>query len=529
MSPPHYSRAGRERIKRVVNFFSNVLRHPKPPFTGQPFVLAQWQIRDLIAPVFGTLNARGLRQYRTALWMMAKKNGKSNLSAGIALYLTFADGEQAGEICSAAGDRDQASITFDLAAAMVESSPILARRAEVIRSTKRIIDRKSGSVYRALSADAGTKHGYNWSGIIFDELHTQPNRELWDTLTTGTRSRKQPLCIAISTAGYDRNSICYEQYDYAKRVAAGKVEDPTFYSKIYEVPEEFDSFDERFWKAANPGLGTAEDIAAGRAFLDIQALRDDARKAREVPSYLNTFLRLSLNRWTSQESRWLPLEKWDACDAPVDLESLKGRPCFAGMDLSATTDLSSLVLLFPNDDGGFTVLPFFWIPQEGMLARSRRDRVDYEVWHRKGLIEATPGAVIDYGYIRAKVNDLAAEYEIRELAYDPYNATQLRIDLEGDGLNMIEIRQGFRTLSPATKELERLVLARKIRHGGHPVLRWNADNVTVISDPAGNIKPDKARSRERIDGISALINAVDVATRQLPPATPEVFVVSTTA
>jgi phage terminase large subunit-like protein len=527
MSTARYTKAGRERIQRVVNFFEKVLRHPKPPFTGQPFVLAPWQIRDLIAPVFGTLNARGLRQYRTALWMMAKKNGKSNLSAGIALYLTFADGEQSGEICSAAGDRDQASITFDLAAAMVEASPILARRAEVIRSTKRIIDRKSGSVYRALSADAGTKHGYNWSGIIFDELHTQPNRELWDTLTTGTRSRKQPLCIAISTSGYDRNSICYEQYDYAKRVATGKVDDPTFYGKIYEVPEDADPFDERFWKVANPGLGTAEQIAEGKAFLDIQALRDDARKAREVPSYLNTFLRLSLNRWTSQESRWLPMDKWDTCNAPVDADALKGRPCWAGLDLSSTTDLSSLVLVFPDDDGNLDVLPFFWIPRDGMLARSRRDRVDYEVWNRQRFLEATPGAVIDYEYIRAKINDLATEYEIRECLYDPYGATKLRIDLEGDGLNMIEVRQGFRTLSPACKELERLVLAGKIRHGGHPVLRWNADNVMVLSDPAGNIKPDKSRSRERIDGISALVNAIDGVSRQLPPATPEVFVVTT--
>jgi len=509
---------------RVVRFFHEVLRHPKPPFAGQPFILQPWQIEEIIKPIFDNVDERGARRIRKALIMMAKKNGKSGLAAGLALYLLFADGEWAGEICSAAGDREQASIVYNLAADMVDFAPVLRERAIVRRAVKRIVDRRTRSTYHAISAEAGTKHGPNWSGIIFDELHTQPDRELWDTLTTGTRGRRQPLTVAISTAGWDRQSICYELYDYGRRVQSGQIDDPTFYFRTWEVPEDADWEDERYWYLANPGLGTFEDIEAGRAFLDIEALRADYREAKARPAYENTFRRLSLNQWVSQETRWLPMDKWRACGGAVDPEALRGRICYGGLDLSSTTDLSAFVLAFPDEDGGLTVLPYFWIPEERMHERSKRDGVPYESWRRAGLIEATPGNVIDYAWIRAKINDLAAVYQIREIGYDPYNATQIVTELAGDGLELFPVRQGFLTLSPPTKELERLVTAGLVRHGGHPVLEWMAENAMAVQDAAGNIKIDKSRSRDRIDGIAALINAIERLSRHVRvPTEPKVI------
>lgn len=498
---------------RVIRFFEGALVHPKPPFAGRPFIPTPWQISQIIEPIFDPLDPYGYRRIRRALVMMAKKNGKTGIAAGLALYLTFGDREYSGEICSAAGDQEQASICYNLAADMCDMSPILSQRALVRRAVKRIIDERTRSVYRALSAEAGTKHGPNWHGIIFDELHTQPNRELWDTLTTGTRGRRHPLTFAISTAGYDRHSICYEQLDYARRVQSGQIEDPTYYSRIWEVPSDADWKDERLWPDANPGLGTTDEIQAGNAFLDIQGLRDEARIAAAVPGYENTFRQLSLNQWTSSNTRWLPMDLWRACSGDLEYgdlaESLKGRICYGGLDLSSTKDLTALALVFPDEDGGISVLVFFWIPEVNMRDRSKRDGVPYEVWHKQGLIEATEGNVVDYSFIRAKINDLAELYQIKEIAYDPFNATQVVGELGGDGIKMIPVRQGFLSLSPPSKELEIMVMSGKLRHGDHKVLEWCAENVMLSKDAAGNIKPDKEKSTEKIDGIAALVNAVD--------------------
>lgn len=493
---------------RVVRFFSEVLRHPKPPFAGQPFILQPWQIEEIIRPIYDPVNERGQRRVRKAYIQTGKKAGKSNVLAGLALYHLFADGEWSGELCSAAGDREQASIIYNLAADMVDFSPVLRERAIVRRAVKKIVDRKTRSTYHALSAEASTKHGPSWSFIAFDELHEQPNRELWDTLTAGMRARRQPLCVAISNAGWDRNSICYEVVDYARRVISGQIEDPAFYARLWEIPEDADWSSEDNWLLANPGLGTVEDIDAGRAFLDIESIRADYRQAKATPAYENTFRRLSCSQWVSQQTRWIPMDKWRAVSSPIDTEALKGRACYGGMDLSSTMDISAVVLAFPDDDGGVAILPHFWIPEERMRERSKRDGVPYEVWTREGLIEATPGNVIDYGFIRARVNDLAGQYQIQELAYDPFNATQLAVDLLGDGLPMVKLRQGFLSLSAPTKELERLVTASLLRHGGNKVLDWMAENAMAVMDAAGNIKLDKARSREKIDGLAATVNAL---------------------
>ncbi len=429
----------------------------------------------------------------------------SSLAAGIALYLLFADGEPGAEIYSAAADRDQAAIVFETAKAMVENSPALSRLAEIYKRS--ILVPSTRSTYRVLSADAPTKHGLNAHGVIFDELHAQPNRELWDVLTTATGARRQPLVVAITTAGHDRESVCWEQHEYARQVLDGVIEDPSFFAYIRAADEEDDWLDEEVWAKANPSLGIT---------VKLDYLREQARKAKNVPAYQNTFRRLHLNQWTQQETRWLPLEAWDACGTPVDPRLLEGQPCYGGLDLASTSDLAAFVLVFPPELGEeerYAVLPFFWIPEENMVERARRDRVSYDAWARDGLITPTEGNVIDYGFIVRAIEELGERYNIKEIAFDRWGAFQVSQALEGAGFTMVGFGQGFASMSAPTKELLRLVLDGKLAHGGHPVLRWMADNVVVSTDPAGNVKPNKAKSREKIDGIVALIMALDRALR----------------
>jgi phage terminase large subunit-like protein len=451
------------------------------------------------------LNEDGMRQYRTAYVEIPRKNGKSELAAGIALYLLFADGEEGAEVYGAAGDREQAGIVYHVASTMVKRSPVLARRCKVIDSQKRIVIEKSASFYRAIPADAAGSHGFNASGIIVDEVHVQPNRELWDVLTLSTGARRQPLTFAITTAGYDRNSLCYELHDYALKVLNGVIQDPTFFAYIRSAPEAADWTDEKVWFECNPALGD---------FRSLSEMRQMCRRAQETPALENNFRRFYLNQWVRQEIRWLPLERWDACAGTIDIAGLRGKTCYAGLDLASTTDIAALVLVFPDDDGSFDVLPFFWVPAENILERVRRDRVPYDVWARQGLIIPTEGNVIDYKAILVKLDELAQLFDIREVGYDRWGMTQLSQDLLDAGLEVVPIGQGFAGMSPPTKELLNLVLAKRLRHGGNPVLRWMADNMVVKTDPAGNIKPDKSKSTEKIDGMVALIMALDRATRQ---------------
>lgn len=486
----------------AVEFIAR-LKHTKGRWAGSPFKLLPWQ-RDFVTRLFETRRPDGKRQYRTAYVEVPRKNGKTELAAAIALYLLFADKEPGAEIYSAAADRDQAAICFHAAAQMVRQSPGLSKRCKIIDSQKRIVVPTIGSFYRAISADAHTKHGFNAHGVIADELHAWPDRELWDVLATSMGAREQPLMLAITTAGYDRHSICWEQHEYARKVADGIVDDPTFLPVLFAADEEDDWTSEATWRKANPSLGET---------IGLDFLRQECRKAQEIPAYENTFRRLYLNQWTRQESRYIPMHRWDECDAPVDPDALIGRRCYGGLDLASTTDVAAFVLVFPpeEDGGAYQVLPFFWVPEEGMLERSRRDRVPYDLWVRAGLIEATPGNVIDYGAILATIDRLAIKYDIAEIAFDRWGATRIVQDLEDRGMTVAQFGQGFASMSPPTKELLNLVLAGKLAHGGNPVLRWMADNMVVRQDPAGNVKPDKSKSTEKIDGMVALIMALDRA------------------
>lgn len=485
-----------DRAVRLIN----QLTHTKGPFAGQPFNLRRWQDAGIVRPLFKT-RKDGLRQYRSCLLMLPRKNGKTELAAALAIYFLLFDGEIGGEVYSAAADKDQAALVFNVAAQMIRNDPELDAQCEIIDSQKRIVHRKSGSFYRAISAEAYSKHGFNASVIIYDELHAAPNRELYDVLTTSQGARSQPLMLAISTAGFDRHSILWELYSHAKKVEENPALDPTFLPILYEAPIDADWADEAVWKAANPALGD---------FRSLEEMRVAAARAKEIPAQENTFRRLYLNQWTEQASRWISLTAWDACKAPIDRASLKGRRCYLGMDLSTTKDLTAIVAVFPDDDGGFDVLPHFFVPKESIRDRAARDRVPYDQWARDGYLTATPGNMVDYQAVRHTVNAWGVEFDVKELAFDPWNAAGLVAQLgEQDGFHCIAMRQGFASLSPPTKSLEKAVLSGALRHDGHPVLRWNLGNVSVEADPAGNIKPSKKVSTERIDGIVALIMAID--------------------
>ncbi len=498
--------------------FINKLTHTKGRFAGQTFKLRPWQLR-ILKRLFKK-RRDGLRQYRTCLLMVPRKNGKTELAAAIALYGLLADGEIGAEVYSAAADRDQAGLVFGVAAQMVRSDPKLADVCYIVESQKRIVHRESGSTYKAISADAFSKHGFNASMVIYDELHAATDRRLWDVLATSQGSRAQPLMMAITTAGHDRHSILWELYSHAKKVVENPALDPTFLPILYEAPLEADWTSERVWKKANPALGD---------FRSLEEMQIMCARAKEIPAQENTFRRLYLNQWTEQSARWIAMAAWDACVATVPRDTLRGRRCYVGMDLSSTKDLTSLVAVFPDDHGdGFDVLAQCFIPADHIRERARRDHVPFDEWARRGAITAIPGATVDYEVIRATILAWTKEFKVELLAYDPWNATDLVSRLEKqDGVPCVPMRQGFPSMSAPTKSLEKAILARQLRHTGDPVLRWNVSNVAVESDAAGNLKPSKVASTERIDAVVALIMAIDLLDRnaRTPPPSYEMMVI----
>jgi len=521
---------------RACEFFPRFLRHTKGEWAGQPFVLEPWQT-VIVREFFGSKRrADGLRRYRTLFLFVPKKNGKSSFAAGLALCVLYIDGEPGAEVYSLAGDREQANIVFDQAKKMVEASTALASRTQIFK--RELFVQATLSYYRVLSADVPSKHGLNPHGVFFDELHVQDNREMWDTVRTGVAARRQPVIVAMTTAGYDKKTLCGEMYDKAVAVRDGLVQDDAFLPVIYGIRKGEDWEDPEVWRRVNPNFGVS---------VKLDDFEQQYREAKESPAFQNTFRRLRLNEWMQQSVRWLDAKKWAACAGAVGWAemgaALKGRPCFAGIDLSTVTDLSALLLLFdstieadapdyPDEDEAekwgkgeripgweygdplpaYDALPFFWCPEEGVRIRSKKDRAPYDAWRQAGALIATEGDAVDHGAIRKRVKELGQDFLIQEIAVDAWNAHKLITELEQeDGFTIARVSQGFGSMTAPTKELDVLYRRRQIRHGGHPVLAWCADNVSLDKDAYDNWKPSKKKSRERIDGIVALVMALSRA------------------
>lgn len=558
---------------RVCDFFRECLRHSKGQWAGQPFELLEWQREKIIRPLFGWKRADGTRKYRKGYVEVSKKNGKSTLAAGIILYLLCADQEAGAEIYTAASDKEQAGIIYREAESMVKSSAILSKRLTRITSRKTITYSEKNSYFRALSKETRVAEGLNIHGLVFDELHVQRDRVLWDTLVYGGAARRQPLIFAITTAGeYDPESIGWEMHKYAEDCLSGMIEDDSFFAFIAAADKDDDWQDPQVWKKANPSYGIT---------ITPDNFVEAVQEAKNQPAKLNSFLRYRLGIWTAAEERWIDPEKWKECGKlPVDREKLKGRPCWGGLDKSTTEDVSAFVLVFPPhseleqdeldnlkviyvekeldasevgipesilkklEDGGyiqktekknddskcfavtkkgvnelqnatiFSLLCWFWIPQEAMMKRVKRDGVPYDRWTQQGFVNATPGDVIDAAQIESDILEIGKQFLIQEIAYDPWNCTELALRLQDThGYAMIEFRQGMASFAEPTKEFEKLYCAGELAHGNNPVLNWMAGNVSCYYDQNENYKPIKMAKKgqktsnrtARIDGIVAAI------------------------
>lgn len=500
------SRYDKKKADRAVTFIEN-LCHTKGKWAGTPFWLLPWQ-EQLIRDIFGIVKADGNRQFRTAFVEICKKVGKSELAAAVALYLLYADNEPSAEVYGAAADRQQASIVFDVAKQMVEMSPALMKRSKLMGATKRIVNYSNAGYYQVLSAEVGGKHGFSVSGLVFDEIHTQPNRQLYDVLTKGSSdARQNPLHFIITTAGNDRHSIAYELHTKAVDILEGRRVDPTFYPVVYGLKDDEDWEDEANWYKVNPSLGYT---------VDIERLRDAYREAKQNPADEVTFKWLRCNMWVSSTVAWIPDAIYMRGNESIEAASLEGRDCYAGLDLSSTGDITALVLIFPPRDENekYVLLPYFWIPEETIPRRVKANSVPYDIWEKQGYIMSTEGNVIHYDFIEKFIMYLSEKYHILEIAVDRWNATQMIQNLEGEGFTIIPFGQGFSSMSAPTKEFYRLLMEGRIIHGGNPVLRWMAGNVVIDTDPTGNIKVTKAKSKEKIDGIVAAIMALDRCIRQ---------------
>lgn len=494
------SKAATDPGERAVRFINN-LTHTGD-FSGQPFRLRGWQ-EDIVRRLFGTLAPDGSRRYRRLFLALPRKQGKTELAAAILVYLLLGTGRRGQQLYSASGDREQASLIHRAAAAMVRNDAELDRRCLVYDGYKRIICEPLDSFYSALSSDAPRKHGLGPAAVLFDEVHVLPNRELHDVLTTGYAARREPLTIYITTAGWDRHSLCYELWDHAVKVRDGVIDDPTLLPIIYAADPEDDWRDEATWRKAMPALGD---------FCSLEFIRDECRRAGDFPQYENTFRQLYLNQWTEQAVRWMSLDRWKACRRDIDLADLVGRPCFGGLDLSQTRDLTAFAALYPDDDGGYTVALKCWAPEEGKWRHEGRNADLYRQWHKAGFLEFTPGESIEYDFIEEAIAQFAMENDLRKLYADRAFANHLCTRLRDiHGIDVEFIPQTAIRLNGPTLEFERLVIAGKLRHD-HPVLTWSVSNAALRTGATGLVQLDKAKSTGRIDPLAAAIMALAAAT-----------------
>lgn len=513
-----------EKVAQDVIDFFKLTPHVKGEWAGQPIILELWQ-QFIIANIFGWKKQDGTRRFRTVYLECARKNSKSTMLAVMGLYLMRFDNEPGSEVFSAATTRDQAKVVWDIAQRMVKTSQL---RRYITPFKNNLHCEDTGSKFEPLSSDYNSLDGLNIHAGLIDELHAHKTNDLYQVIDTATGSRRQPLIIAITTAGYDRHSVCWNQHAYTEKVLENVINDDTFFGMVYTLDTEDDWEDETCWIKANPNLNIS---------VKLDDLKRKAKKAKEMPSELNSFLRKHMNLWTESVTRWISTDKWNACNFPINENELIGMPCYAGLDLSSTTDITAFVLVFPPDmDDKYKILCRFFIPSENMRERVRRDRVPYDVWVRQGYIYTTPGNVIDYSFVLHQINEDAQKFDLREIAFDRWGATKIVQDLQELGFerpqdnkhaarNVIDFGQGFASMNSPTKELEKMILSQEIAHGGNPVLKWMASNVVVKIDPAGNLKPDKGQSTEKIDGIVSLIMAIDRAVRHQEDGEPSISLI----
>lgn len=503
-----------------IRDFVGLLRHSRGDFAGQPFTLEQWQA-DYFDRLLNTRREDGLRQYRRSLLALSRKNGKTQMAAALGLYMAFCD-DMGAEVIVAAGDRSQASLLHTAAKQLLESNPALARRAKIYRNSI-VVPERNASMF-CISSEAGTKHGYNPSCVLIDEYHVFPDRELVDVLETGMGARSQPLTVYITTAGTNMQGPCYKDWQYAEKVRDGVIKDNTFLPCIYAAPSDADPFSEETWKAANPNYGIT---------LKPDYFHQMAERAKQSGSEEVVFRTLHLNQWVSSSERWLRHGAFDSCGGP--LRPTDGRPCWCGLDLASTYDTTAFVAVWPDDDGTYDVHAHFFIPADNAQKRQQQDRVPYvSEWSKKTpdggpFVQLTDGDITDYDVVRDYILSFCEKNVVKGIAVDRWNAVHITTQLVSEGVDIKPFGQGFASMSAPSKLLETLVIGGKLRHGGNPVLRWQASNVQVKTDDAGNIKPSKKNSSStgRIDGIVALIMALGIASAEThgPEAEPNILLI----
>ena len=482
------------RADRACALFAN-LTHTKDVWAGKPFVLRPWQ-REGIREMYGRLSPTDptRRAYRTAFWAVPRKNGKTELAAGCAIEGLIGEGIAGAEVYCAAAERYQAGLVYEAAATMIRNDEELSDRIKLLPSVKRMVDRETMSFCQVLSAEAYSKHGFNASTIIYDELHAAPNRDLYDVLRTSQGTRREPLLIVITTAGFDRETVCWEMWDYARKVRDGVIDDPTFFPVIYEAAEGSDWLDEAVWRDVNPALGD---------FRDLEEMRALAREATYKPDLQNTFRRLYLNQWTAQETAWLDMSRWRAC-AMADVAEAAGLPTYAGLDLGLKSDLSALVGATPLPDGRVLVRCQFWMPAGAKETYRTRP---YEAWQQAGGLTITSGDVTDFGRLRGDVERLCQEWGVVEMAYDERFAASVVQELALPHVTLVDQPQGF-ALNIGLRALSDLSVSGALCHNGQPVLQWMASNAVIEEGRRGDIAVNKRNARDKIDGIVALAMAL---------------------
>lgn len=486
--------------ERAVKFL-RALKHPKNPLPGNAFQLDPWQER-IVRKIYGPRNADGTRVVKTVVMLLPRGSRKTSLAAALALLHTFGpERVPGGEVLSAASDRSQAKIAFAEAVGIIRTMPKIDGIAQITDHKHRIKNKTHASFYACVSNDAASAHGHTPVFCLVDEIHAWKRRDLWDALKSGMSKTAGSLLIIATTAGRGQENLAFEQIEYARRVARGEIIDPATLPILFETAADADWQDEKVWYRANPGLALG--------YPDIHGLRQLAKEATERPGDREAFRQYHLNVWLDHsDAPFVEMETYDEGAEPFDLDEMEGRACWLGVDLSSNSDLTVIVAAWRHGDDGYRVWPFYFCPADNLSRRAEKDGVPYPLWAEKGFITPTPGNVVDFRAVEDAIRDLCDRFDVREIAFDPHLGRNMMSNLAEDGFPAVEMRQGWITMAPAIKELERAIIGRRFQHGGNPVLRWNFDNICTETDKAGNLSFHKGKSKDRIDGAMAAAMAV---------------------